>query len=55
MVDVLVDITSLVKVFVDVGILGPSKLILEVRVTKKSMTDPRNLPDAVKRKVECDI
>lgn len=35
MVDVLVDITSLVKAFVDVGILGPNKLVSEVRVTRK--------------------
>lgn len=35
MVDVLIDITSLVKVFVDVGILGPNKLFLAVRVTRK--------------------
>ena len=55
MVDVLVDITSLVEVFVDVGILRPNKLILEVRVTKKGMTDPRNLPDTTKRKVGCDM
>jgi hypothetical protein len=44
MVDVLVDITSLVKVFVGVGILGPGKLILEVRGQEKGMADPRKPP-----------